>query len=193
MKEYDFIINSVKNRLDQERFDHTIRVCREAEALAVIYGANVDKCKVASLIHDMAKNLSDSEMLESSKNSSIDIDEIQYYSPQLLHGPLAAALAHRDFNIEDEEILNAVRYHTTGRAGMSIVEKIVYLADLIEEGRSFKGLEELRRLAYSNLDEALIVSCNNTIDYVIRRNLIIHPFTIDFRNNLLLKGRVRYE
>lgn len=193
MKENDFIVNVIKNRLDKERFEHTLRVCKEAEMLAVIYGADAEKCKIASLIHDMAKNLSDRELLKSSINIGIDIDEIQYNFPQLLHGPLAAALAYKEFSIEDDDILNAVRYHTTGRAGMSLVEKIVYLADLIEVGRSFSGLQELREKAYCNLDEALIVSCNMTIEYVIRRNLVIHPLTIEFRNNLLLMGRVKYE
>ena len=93
------------------------------------------------------------------------------------------------FNIDDEEILNAIKYHTTGRENMSILEKVIYMADLIEEGRSFPKVEELRELTYGGkMEEALLMSFNNTIKFVIDNNQLIHPRTVKARNYIMSKN-----
>ncbi|TDT61216.1 bis(5'-nucleosyl)-tetraphosphatase (symmetrical) YqeK [Fonticella tunisiensis] len=188
MKPYEYIKEKVRERLGEKRFNHSLRVEKEAVKLGKIYGENIEKCKIAAITHDIAKQLTDDELLKESKRYGISVDDIQLKSPQLLHGYVGAEYCREEFDIKDRDILNAIAFHTTGRKNMTLLEKIIFLADLIEEERSFPGVSDIRRAAISNLDEALILSCNSTLIYVINRNLLVHPLTIEFRNSLLLKG-----
>jgi predicted HD superfamily hydrolase involved in NAD metabolism len=174
--------------ISPKRFKHSLNVEKEALKLGEIYGADLEKCRIAAISHDCAKYFSDEELLKKAKEYGIEVDEIQMKFPQLLHSPVGAMYCKNVFEIEDEDILNAIKYHTTGRKDMSILEKIIYLADVIEEGRDFKGIEKIREKAYIDLDEALILSCNSTLKYIIEKNFLIHPLTIEFRNSLLMKG-----
>jgi len=131
---------------------HCLRTMEEAEKLAVNYNINVEKAKIAGLLHDCGK-LWDKQ------------------TDNLKHAKLGAELAKNTYNIEDVDILNAIRYHTTGRETMSLLEKIIYIADKIEPNRKFEGVEEMRKLAYENINEAIIKSLMSTIAYVKQRNL----------------------
>lgn len=187
MKDYYFIQNEVKNMLTFDRFTHSLGVEKEAIKLGKRYGADIDKCRIAAIVHDCQKDLDDEKLIKRAIEYKIDIDKIQLNSPQLLHGPVGALYCKEKFGIEDEDILNAVYYHTTGRENMSLLEKIIYIADIIEENRNyFPELESIRHEAYKNLDSALIMSADSTIAYVIKRRCLIHPLTIEFRNSLLL-------
>ncbi|MCX7885588.1 MAG: bis(5'-nucleosyl)-tetraphosphatase (symmetrical) YqeK [Caloramator sp.] len=188
MKKYDYIKRKIKSLLDSERYIHSLGVEKEAVKLGKRYDIDIEKCKVAALIHDCQKNLKDEELIEKALFYGINIDKIQKKSPQLLHGPVGALYSRQQFEINDEDILNAVYYHTTGRDNMSMLEKIIYIADIIEENRNyFKGLDEIREQAYIDINRALIMSADSTITYVIQRKNLIHPLTIEFRNNLLLE------
>ena len=133
------------------------------------------------------KNMSIDELVKISKENYKDIDEDYYNSPQLLHGMVGASIARDVFKIEDDDILNAITYHTTGRANMSLLEKIIYVADYIEPSRDFPGVEFLREISYTNLDEAVIECCESTIKYILSKKLLLHKNTIEARNYLLIK------
>lgn len=186
--EYEVIKNSIINMLSPKRFSHSLNVEKEAVKLGRIYGVDEQKCKLAGISHDCAKQFNNEALIVNAKKYEINIDEIQYNFPGLLHGPVGAMYVKENFGIQDEDILNSITYHTTGRVNMSLLEKIIYLADIIEESRDFPEIKEIRRISTQNLDEALILSCNCTLKYIMKNNSLIHPLTIEFRNSLLLKG-----
>jgi predicted HD superfamily hydrolase involved in NAD metabolism len=191
VKEYSIIKKEVEIMLKPKRFKHSLDVEKSALNLARIYNEDDRKCRIAAIIHDCAKNFSDGELIESAKRFGIKIDDIQNSLPDLLHGPVGAMHAKAVFGIEDEDILNSVWYHTTGRPSMSMLEKIIYLADVIEVGRRFPEVDEIRKASLHDLDKALVLSCNCTLNYIIKNNSLIHPLTIEFRNSLLLRGMHR--
>lgn len=188
LKEYSYIRNEIKKLLNPDRYKHSLGVEKEAVKLGKLYGADIFKCRIAAIAHDCQKNLSDDELINKAKYYGIEIDRIQREFPQLLHGPVGAMYCREYFDIDDKDILNSVYYHTTGREGMSLLEKIIYLSDVIEESRYFSGIELIRKEALVDINRALILSGNSTLTYVIKRNYLIHPLTVEFRNSLLLKG-----
>jgi predicted HD superfamily hydrolase involved in NAD metabolism len=192
-KVYENIKNEIKLTLDNKRFEHSLNVELEAIKLAEIYGSDVEKARVAAIAHDVAKDHSDEELLRMAQSYSIKIDEIQYNFPQLLHGPVAALICSTQYGIRDQDVLNAIKYHTTGRKSMSLLEKIIYLSDVIEPGRNFPGISDIREIALMDIDRALILACNSTLIYITKENYLIHPLTIEFRNSLLLKGGILNE
>lgn len=144
---------------------HCIRTMEEAEKLAIVYSVDVEKAKLAGLLHDCGKLW----------NKHFD---------NLMHAKIGAELAKNTYNIEDVDILNAIRYHTTGRETMSILEKIIYIADKIEPNRNFEGVEEMRVLAYENINEAIIKSLMSTIAYVKQKNLQLDKESLKTLNYL---------
>ncbi|QGU95525.1 HD domain-containing protein [Clostridium bovifaecis] len=179
------IIEYLKENLKKERFDHSLSVRDTAIKLAKIYGEDVEKAKMAALMHDCAKCISDEEMINISEKYGHNIDEVSRNAPNILHGHVGAYIAKYTMGISDENILNAIAYHTTGRKNMSLLEKI-YIADYIEPLRDFPGVDEMRRIAYyENLDKALMLSFNNTIKYIVDRNQLLHNDTIEARNYML--------
>lgn len=185
---YEDIKNEIKLILPEKRFEHSLNVDKEARKLAVIYGCDVEKTGVAAIAHDYAKALSNKDLIKLAENHGIKIDEVQYHSPQLLHGHVSAQICKEKFHLEDQDILNAIAYHTTGRVNMSLLEKIIFLADLIEPGRYFLGINDIREKSIQDLEEALLLACNCTLIYIIEQNNLVHPLTIEFRNSLLLMG-----
>lgn len=185
---YENIKSEIKLLLPEKRFEHSLNVEKEAVNLAKVYGCDIDKARLAAIAHDYAKSYQDQELIKMAQYYGIKIDEIQLHSPQLLHGPVAACILSEKMGVKDQDILNAVTYHTTGRINMSLLEKIIYLADVIEPGRYFPGINEIRNTALNNIDYSLLMACNSTLVYITQRNFLIHPLTIEFRNSILLKG-----
>lgn len=181
----DKIIDYLKANLKRDRYDHSISVRDTAVKLASIYKSDINKARIAGLIHDAAKNLKDKEIIDLVSNRGFEIDYVCRRSPQLLHGLAASIIAQDVMEIDDEEILNAVIYHTTGKKNMSMLEKIIYISDYVEPLRKFPGVEELRRAVEIDLDEALLKSFDLTIKYVIDRKQLLHLDTIEGRNYLL--------
>lgn len=179
------IDEKLKKGLSQYRYHHTMGVVKAAKELARKYGVNMEQAKIAALVHDCAKMLDQQELLRKAEEYQIALDEIYRLQPDLLHGVIGSMVANRDFGIEDQDVLNAVAFHTTGRAQMSRLEKIIYLADYIEEGRVFPGVDRLRELSNKNLDQALLLALNNSIRYIIEKQQLIHPNTIEARNDIL--------
>lgn len=173
--------------LKESRLRHSLSVSDTAVELAAIYGQNIESARIAGLVHDCAKNMTTEQLVKVAKEYKIEIDEIYKQNPSILHGLVGSIIARTVMGILDENILNAIRYHTTGRKNMSILEKIIYIADYIEPSRKFNGVEELRSLSKIDLDAAMVLSLENTIKYVISQKGLLHIDTIYARNYLLSK------
>lgn len=178
-------LDYVRGALKDSRLAHTMRVREEAVRLAKRFGADPAKADTAAIFHDMAKNLSGEEMNRLIREFGLDARYID--QPNLAHSKLAAAMMERDFAVTDEELLNAVASHTTGRAGMGLLEKVVFLADAIEPGRDYPSADEIRRIAETDLDLACIRMLERTIDYLEQKGTSIDPDTLtaleDLKNN----------
>lgn len=159
--------NEVKSKLTEKRYLHTVGVCHTSACLAMSYGEDIKKASIAGMLHDCAKCLSDEEIKKQCLEYQIEISEIENRNPYLLHSKLGAYYAKHIYNINDIDILNAIQYHTTGRPNMSLLEKIVFIADYIEAGRKdILGLKEIRSIAFQYIDQAVYLSLKNTLTYL---------------------------
>ncbi len=176
----------VAKQLTEKRYTHTLGVMETAIDLAKLYEADEKKAELAAIFHDYAKFRPLEEMKKIIIEQKFDPFLLQY-NPELWHAPVGAYLIPEEVGIKDVEIINAVRYHTSGRMNMTLLEKIIYLADYIEPGRQFPGVEEARKLAKKDLDEALIYSVKNTIIFLMNKNQAVYPDTFTFYNDLVMK------
>lgn len=173
------IIDFLKNNLKESRYVHTMGVREEAINLAKHYGADQGKAELAALIHDCCKNKSVDELVSIANQLNLPLDEMQLDSTALLHGPVGAAFAKDYFKIDNPEVIDAVACHTTGKADMTLLDKIIYLADYIEPNReSFEGLDELREIAYVDLDKAMLKALNMSVKHVKSKGATVHPDTL---------------
>jgi len=187
MPEYDSLKAGLKKLLPPERYEHSLRVAEQAEGLARRYKVAEDKARLAALLHDCSRYLDREGMLKMARELSYKIDPIEELEPKLLHARLAAELARSKFGITDKDVLQAIESHTTGRPGMGKLEKVVYLADHIETDRDYPGVESVRKLALTDLDQAIVASIDNMIRHLLELNLPIFEGTIETRNWFLLK------
>ncbi len=179
--------NRIEEQLTPKRMKHTMGVVSQAKMLAQRYGADEGKAELAALCHDMSRCKSLQEFRECVIRFSIPPAYGQ--SIELGHAKIAAEILKREWGVEDADILNAVAYHTTGRPGMSLLEKIIYLADAIEPGRDYPGVEQLRELACSDLDKACLAAMNQTVEYVAEKGRKINEDTMKAREFLLALER----
>ena len=188
MMEESKIKKYLENELSEKRFKHSLGVAEEAERLAEKYGADRKKAYLAGLVHDVAKEIdADSARNMLKDRFGIRVDPVTYNVPKLLHAPLGACLSQTEFGIFDAEILDAIKYHTTAKADMSLLTKIIYMADYIEPNRDFEGVDELRKQAYQDLDEAIITGLDYTISELLSDGKMFHPDTVHARNYLILQ------
>ncbi len=178
----------LQSMLTPKRFAHSLAVRDASIRLAQHYGVDEHKAAAAGLLHDCAKGLSEEQLLKLADEFGILIDSIQKSEAGLLHAPIGAELARKEFDVHDREILTAIRYHTTGCEDMGLLAKIICLADFIAEGRNFPEVEDLRRIAFADLDAALLMGMDLTIKHVISKGSLIHPDTVKARNNLILRN-----
>lgn len=178
-------LKMVKIQLTEHRYQHTLGVMETAISLARKYGVDEKKAELAAIFHDYAKFRPKDEMKEIIVSQGMPKDLLEYNS-ELWHAPVGAYLAEAEAEISDKEVLDAIRFHTSGRRGMTKLEKVIYLADYIEPGRHFPGVEEVRDLAKINLDDALIKSVQNTIMFLLKKNQAIYPETFHTYNDLIL-------
>ena len=164
--------------LDSKRYEHTQGVAYTSAALAMRYGEDVQKAELAGLLHDCAKCLDNEKKIHICKKHGIVISDAEYRNPFLLHAKVGGHLAKTKYKIEDEDIINAVLYHTTGRPGMSLLEKIVYIADYIEPGReNAPDLDTVRKLCFMDLDEALLKILEDILVHLKDSKKEIDPMT----------------
>jgi predicted HD superfamily hydrolase involved in NAD metabolism len=171
--------------LDEERLKHSENVEKIAVDLAKVWGEPKEKAGIAGLLHDCSRWMKPKQMLDEAKKQGVVFGEIEVKEPKLLHAKLSAHIARDDFGIDDIKILTAIERHTTGAPGMSTLDKIIYLADHIEPARDFKGIDDLRVLAYKDLDRAIVQSTSSMIEALMARGLPIYGGTIDTRNYYL--------
>ncbi|MCW1927057.1 bis(5'-nucleosyl)-tetraphosphatase (symmetrical) YqeK [Bhargavaea beijingensis] len=176
--------NEVGRRLPSGRYQHVLRVTGTAMILADRFGEDKEKAETAALLHDVAKAMTKEE-LKRIVESEGDPAGVLGFHHELWHGPAGAAIAREEFGIRDAEILAAVRFHTTGRAGMSCLEKIIFVADMIEPGRAFPGIEGLRAEAERSLDSALVACSAHNLQYLASVRAAIHPDTLRCYNDSL--------
>ncbi|MBR5808830.1 MAG: nicotinate-nucleotide adenylyltransferase [Clostridia bacterium] len=163
----------LKTLLTPERYAHSIGVMETAVELAKIHGADLEKARIAGLLHDNAKNLDN--LYERAKDLEADLDEFEMNSPPLVHAKLGAETAKIEFGITDPEILDAIKWHTIGRPNMTLLEKIIFVADLTEPGRDFPDAGALRALSRKDLDKAVAECIKSTIEVNKKRDNAIHP------------------
>jgi len=186
MPEYDSLKAGLKKLLPQERYEHSLRVIVQAEELSRRYKVAEDKARLAALLHDCSRYLDREGMLKMARELGLKIDPIEELEPKLLHARLAADIAQQKFGVTDAEVLLAIKSHTVGRPQMSELEKVVYLADHIECGRDYPGVDQVRKLALTDMDQAILASTGNMIKHLLDLNLPIFEGTIETRNWFLL-------
>lgn len=184
-------VNILQARLSPIRFSHSLAVVETAVAMGERLGLNREKLGLAALLHDIAKDIPDEELLALASKNKLITCKAEEVQPDLLHGPVGAFLCRRDLHIYDQEVLQAIQYHTTGHQDMSLLDMMVFLADLVEPSRSYEGVDELRKICKNSLNEGLLYAFDSTIQYVVKRELLIHPLTVKARNSLLLRMQYR--
>ncbi len=157
----------MKKGMDESRYEHTMGVMYTAASLAMRYGYDVEKAMLAGLLHDCAKCMPNAKKLKMAEKHGLEITQMERQNPFMLHAKLGAYLAEKKYDIEDPEIISAIRWHTTGKPDMSLLDKIIYVADYIEPKRDkAPNLMEIRRLAFVDLDRALLTILDDTLHYL---------------------------
>lgn len=172
------IRKAMEKSQDNKRYEHTLGVTYTAAALAMRYDADIKNAQLAGLLHDCAKCLSDEKLLSICEKHNISMSEIEKRNPFLLHAKVGSYLAMKKYKINDADIIHAILNHTTGRPGMSLLEKILFVSDYIEPGRrQAPNLKEIRKVAFVDLDEALIMILGDTLKYLKSTTGEIDPMT----------------
>lgn len=178
--------------IGKKRFEHSLRVAETAEKLAMTYEIDRKKAYLAGLIHDCAKY--NEEFYVSKYNIDLSAYPVASIKDPVLHSFLGAEVAKKVYNINDEDILKAIKFHTTGRPAMSDLEKIIFISDAIEPGRDFKDLDKIRKYAFDNLDKAMLALLDNNIIFLIGKKALINPLSFEARNYLIEEknGKIRH-
>jgi predicted HD superfamily hydrolase involved in NAD metabolism len=179
------LLEAVREQITKHRYEHTLGVMETAIELANKYGADKKKAETAAILHDYCKFWPEDKMREIIETTPGIPKDLLEHDKELWHAHVGAEVVRRDLGIDDEEVLNAIRYHTSGRENMTLLEKVVCLADYIEPGRQFPGVEELREAAKEDLDRALAKAFGNTITFLVGREKRIYPLTVLARNSLV--------
>ncbi len=185
----DEIKELLKSRLNEKRFYHSLCVADEAKRLAAVFGGDQDKMYLAGLLHDITKNLSDEEQLKLFSEFGIILSMTEKASPKVWHAISGALYVENKLKIDDQDIISAIRYHTTGKAEMTLSQKIVYLADLTSCDRCYPDVEDIRRLADKSLDEAIFAVLKFTVNSLSSKGVPIHPDTLSAYNELAISLR----
>ena len=176
--EQNEIRKKLKKTLDKGRYVHTKGVMYTAGCLAMAYGYSVEKAMLAGLLHDCAKCIPNEEKLEMCEKNDIAINEVEAQNPFLLHAKLGAFLAEEEYGVKDPDVLHAIKVHTTGAPDMSLLDKIVFIADYIEPGRCKAAhLDQIRQLAFRDLDACLLMILRDTLQFERGRGSMIDPAT----------------
>ncbi len=166
-------------KLKPSRFWHTVGVADTAAALAMRYGVDVRKAELAGMLHDSARQYDNQYVLEACGKLGLPVSEEERSCPILLHGKYGAYLAEHEYGVTDPEILSAITWHTTGKPGMTLFEKIIYLADYIEPSRTQQPrLAEIRHMCFVNLDAALIMTMEDTLRYLKETGSVIDEMSV---------------
>lgn len=178
----------IKSMMSENRYNHCVNVSKEAVKLAKRYGGDEEKAAIAGILHDITKEMPKEEQLQIMLDSGIILDDIQKNAPKLWHGISGSVYIKNHLDIDDEDILNAICYHTTGRAGMSLLEKIIFVADFTSEERTYKGVATMRKKSRKSLEDAMLYGFKFTFSDLSSRELAIHPDELACYNEIVLNN-----
>lgn len=183
----DFIklCHAVRGRMGRGRYRHSASVARVAEKLAVRHGASPLKARVAGVIHDIARLWKGEELIAYARAHGLPVSDAARNAPVLLHAPVAADIARREFRIGDPDVLGAIARHTVAVPGMTRLEQIVYLADTVEPGRTYEGRAELEAKAFESLDDAMLLAVKESLKYLMTRHVPIAQETVQLYNQMV--------
>ncbi|MBO5913563.1 MAG: bis(5'-nucleosyl)-tetraphosphatase (symmetrical) YqeK [Clostridia bacterium] len=179
----------LKGRLNEKRYYHSLCVAEEAKRLACEYGADPEKMYLAGLLHDITKNISDDEQLQTFEKFGIMLSVAEKASPLIWHAMTGALTVEYELGICDEDIVSSIRYHTTGKADMTLSQKIIFVADLTSADRNYPDISEIRAKADRDLDECIIGILKFTICDIVSKNKPLHPDTLDAYNYLITQEK----
>lgn len=180
------LMQQVQMQMSEKRFVHVLGVEEMAVALAKKYGADPNKASIAALCHDYAKERSDDDFIFEIERKQLT-PALLKWNNAIWHGVVGAEFVCDELGVEDEEILQAIRVHTTGSREMSLLDKVIFVADYVEKNRQFPGVEEARELAISDLDAAVRYELTHTLQFLISKGQAIHPKTIETYNYYVAK------
>ena len=191
---YEAMEAELASRLKDSRFRHCLGVAETAVFLAHRFGADEERARVAGLLHDCAREYRNEDMLAEAQRRGIAIGEVERAMPLLLHAYIGARRVREIYHVDDAMVEQAIWRHTVGGTGMTDLDKIIWFADMVEPGRDYPGVEELRRLAKTaSLDDMVLEGLSQSIRFVVAKGHLIHPDTVLARNELLLKKNGRNE
>lgn len=186
---YTAIRKLLRSKLDDYRYIHSLGVADSARELAKLYGADEEKAYLAGLLHDVAKNMAKDEQLQIMEKGGITLNSAEKSNPALWHAIAGECYLRVEMGITDPEILGSVRYHTTGKAGMTLLEKIIYVADYISAERNYPDVDVMRDYSLNHsLEKASLYSLIYTFNKQTKLQGIIHPDSVEYYNELLMKG-----
>ena len=176
---------SLKN---SNRFAHSLGVEKTAVDLARRFGVSEEKARIAGLLHDCAREFPNDQLISEAQKRGIEIDEVEFATPLLLHAPIGARLIREKYEVDDEEISQAISRHTVAARNMSDLDKIIYFADMIEPNRNYPEVDHLRELSRTvSLDEMFLTGLSESILFIVAKNALIHPATVESRNQMLFE------
>lgn len=180
----------LKKILSKERYQHSRQVSSLAEKISDYYHIPSEKAKLLGLIHDCAKDYSQEELKGLMKKYHIYLDEVEEHIPGIWHAYVGAEIARNQFKVNDPEMLDAIRYHSTASGKLGLLGKIIYIADKIEPGRQLEHVDRARILVWQDIDSAMLELLNQEVNLLISKNLVIHPVTIQARNEILIRTNI---
>ncbi|MGG7324676.1 bis(5'-nucleosyl)-tetraphosphatase (symmetrical) YqeK [Clostridium baratii] len=185
--EITYIYDYLKKNLKEKRYIHVLGVVSTAKKLAKLNGVSEEKAEIAALCHDAGKNLTKEQLLNIIEKNNIKLTLDEKKTPELWHAIVSPIIAKEEFNINDEEILEAARWHTTGKPNMTKLEKIIYISDMIEPSRVFNGVDSIREAVLEDLDLGVLKGMEHTIRYLLDKEQIVDKNTIEARNYLIIE------
>ncbi len=179
-------LSLIKERMGQRRYIHSVNVAESAVQLARRYNADEEKAEIAGILHDCCKEIPREEMLQIMNEGGIILDAVEKGTSKLWHAIAGSVYVRDVLGIKDDDIINAIRYHTTGRADMSLLEKIIFIADFISAERDYDGIEIMREKAFSCLEDAMLFGLQFTITDLTTRKLTIHSNALACYNDIII-------
>lgn len=186
----EHLIDQLRETLTTSRFEHVLRVEQMAIKLAQMNNVSVEMASIAGLCHDYAKQRPDEEFLTLIKQYHLN-DELLHYGNAIWHGAVGYLIVQNELGIQNIDILNAIKHHTTGAKYMSKLEQIIYMADYIEKGRDFPGVEQARQITFDDLELGVAYQTKHTLAYLIQNNKSIYPQTIDTYNQWVVNSNIQ--
>lgn len=185
--DYEALKEILQKRLDEKRYYHSLCVADEAKRLAEKYGGDQDKAYLAGLLHDITKNAPDEEHLQIFKEFGIILTDIEKNAKKLWHAMSGAEYVKNILGIKDNEIIDAIRYHTTAKADMSLLAKILYLADFTSKDRDYEDVDVIRKYVDESLNKAFVYALQYSITDLVNQGRAVHPDTVNAYNEAVLK------